>query len=139
MPNSIFNFERISSGHNHNCLIHNSQQSMRCWGLNSFGQSITPELISQSNYVLLNTTLGLGHTCVIYKPTFNKSTGNYIHCWGQDKMGIINVPERVRQNVVSSAAGVEHTCAVSTGAKAVLGNGMGMGSDINELKNLSSP
>lgn len=60
-------------------------------------------------------------------------------CWGDPKMGMILVPEGVKQNVISSAAGVEHTCAVSlkVGGSSNGSNGSGEGVRLKASKGMS--
>jgi len=50
------------------------------------------------------------------KSTSSEVNGSgQIHCWGDTKMGMIEIPDAIleRGGVISSAAGVEHSCAVS--------------------------
>lgn len=77
---------------------------------------MVPEVFrAGSEHTIFHSALGLGHSCVVYKAKSEGSEqrGGQIHCWGDPKMGITAVPEAVSNGVVSSAAGVEHTCAVS--------------------------
>lgn len=121
----------------HNCAILETQ-TMRCWGLNDFGQlglgntdtlgdDEIPTAVADITFPVAPTQLavGLGHTCASF---FGE-----LQCWGKGEQGqlgygntnnlgddetIAALPAlELRTGVLQVTAGAEHTCALFEGGE----------------------
>ncbi len=80
---------RISTGGYHSCAVR-SDQSLRCWGYNGYGQlgvgsnsdHNRPQLVASLSGPLQAISAGHEHTCI-------RRDGNDVRCWGRASQGRI--------------------------------------------------
>jgi len=114
---------RLAAGAYHTCALLDDG-SVQCWGSN-FGGQLGTNNVSQSTTPItvpnvssaISLAAGMNHTCAIV-------SGGAVRCWGANNLGQLgngtnspaywNPPVAVTglTNVVSIAAGADHTCAV---------------------------
>ena len=90
-------FTALSSGFYHTCGLRDDD-SISCWGANSYGVTNPPE----GSYQAIAS--GSRHTCAI-------AADGSISCWGWGAVGQTNSPQGTFKTIVS---GSRHTCAIAT-------------------------
>lgn len=123
-PQSTNTVIAISAGGTHVCALLQNGEVM-CWGDNTSGQlgdgTYTPHSAPVKVTNLADATAiaaGGQHTCAITK-------NNGVQCWGYNRYGQLgdgtktmsNIPVSVRglsHPIVSIAAGIDHTCAITS-------------------------
>lgn len=108
----------IGAGYEHTCALLNNG-SVKCWGLNSFGQlgtggnealSAIPVDVPNLDNAVSAITVGFNQTCVLLK-------SGHVKCWGWiGPQGFSEIPTDIRgiENVTAIATGGDHTCAIKS-------------------------
>lgn len=92
----------ISAGGNHTCA-QRGDGSIRCWGDNTYGQSLAPE------GEFLKVDAGGSHTCAI-------DLDGALDCWGNNSGGRAIPPPGI---FIDVSAGGLHSCAIRSNGRAV--------------------
>ncbi|WP_413294810.1 hypothetical protein ACLSU7_06825 [Bdellovibrio sp. HCB185ZH] len=118
---------KASIGRKHNCAIM-SDNSLRCWGHNTYGQIGDASTTFRSEAVIISSgtsfkdvAVGNEHTCAI------ASNGD-LYCWGRNANGQVgnngagvdkNSPQLIDSGVAYKAvsSGENHSCGLTTGNK----------------------
>lgn len=100
----------IGAGYGHSCAV-DSRGNVRCWGLNTYGQTNVPPGLTDVKGVVL----GAHHTCAL------KHSGE-VKCWGYDSMTQSSGPTG-QTDVVSVTAGSYGTCALKANGDVPCWNG----------------
>ena len=85
----------------HRCAVMRSDRTVRCWGLNDYGQATVPLDLGAATTV----ATGQSHTCAVL-------ANGTVSCWGQYVDGRTSVPYRLPW-ASGVAAGGKHTCIVT--------------------------
>jgi alpha-tubulin suppressor-like RCC1 family protein len=160
VPSLACKVTAVTAGNYHTCALFSvppiafssGSSGVTCWGRNDDGQlgngsntgSAAPVLVSSSGVVGATAiTAGGAHTCAL-------TSGGGVLCWGNNSYGQVgdgsttkkNVPVAVAglgSGVTSISAGLVHTCALTSGGRAVcwganfrgqLGNGSNLDSTV---------
>jgi alpha-tubulin suppressor-like RCC1 family protein len=118
---------RIGLGVNHTCGV-TAVGTIKCWGMNEFGElgdgtstdRLTPVDVSAFSGGAIAVSAGGWHTCAL-------TTTGGIKCWGKNQSGQLGdgtlidrrIPVDVSglsSGVIAIAAGVDHTCALTSAA-----------------------
>ncbi|HEX2619710.1 MAG TPA: hypothetical protein VHL11_06175, partial [Phototrophicaceae bacterium] len=91
----------FSSEWDHSCAV-KTDDTVRCWGYNSNGQSTVPGDLGTAKQV----STGWRHTCAI-------KTNDTVRCWGDNAGGQTNIPGDLG-TVKQISSGEYHNCAVKT-------------------------
>ena len=139
MPAGV-SFQSIAADYYHTCAITTTGQAY-CWGMNSYGQlgnnsttnSSTPVAVQMPAGVSFQSiAAGVFHTCAI-------TTTGQAYCWGMNSYGQLgnnsttnsSTPVAVQMpagvSFQSIAAGVFHTCAITTTGQAYCWGQVGSG------------
>lgn len=116
----------VASGQSHTCAL-GEGGGVRCWGSNTFGQlgdgttsqRLAPVAVSGLSSGVAALTAGFYHTCAL-------TTNGGVRCWGSNGFGQLGdgtgqqrlTPTPVSglsSGVAAIAAGLGHTCALTTG------------------------
>ena len=128
LPAAVASVASSSSAY-HTCAVTATRQAY-CWGNNGTGQlgngtvapSTIPAPVSDLSAGVRQVAVGAYHTCAL-------TTAGGVLCWGHNFLGQLgdgnqpyeeDVPVAVvglSSGVVAIAAGIEHTCAVTTGGQ----------------------
>ena len=128
-PASAARASGVATGSSHSCAL-TSAGELWCWGLNTFGQlgdgtttsRSTPVVVSGFDGAVVAVAAGWGHTCAL-------TSSSALWCWGLNVYGQLgdgtttdrHVPLMISapgSGVAGVAAGMYHTCAVSTAGAA---------------------
>jgi alpha-tubulin suppressor-like RCC1 family protein len=107
----------VAAGNDHTCAVM-SGGGVKCWGWNGHGQSGGGGLASG----VIAVAAGGEHTCAL-------TSGGGLKCWGDNDSGQLGDGTRIdstspvdvrglESGVVAVAAGLDHTCAVTSGGRA---------------------
>lgn len=97
--NSCLELKTQAAGYFHNCII-KEDQTLACWGSNSFDQLTVPSEINKVQDVATQSH----HTCAI-------KDDRTLSCWGQNIYGQTTIPNNLGP-VLDVATGYSHTCAI---------------------------
>lgn len=123
---SAFSISKFSMGRSHACAI-TSDNALRCYGHNSFGQVGDGTNIFKETGVIIKpgtsfsqVAVGLSHTCAV-------TTLGALYCWGDSSKRQIGDGNNVASNIPVAidnttsykavSAGAYHTCAITTNDK----------------------
>lgn len=99
-PDDDTRYTQVVSGGAHTCAITQAGE-IRCWGLNSFGQS---DDIPTSSVAFTALSAGENHTCAL-------DANGQVYCWGLNTNNQLNVPAD-NQGFVSIHTGALGSCGI---------------------------
>ncbi len=130
---------QIAAGNSHTCARF-SDGTVRCWGLNDFGQvgagadvtQASPHLVS-GIHCAAGMALGFGHTCVLL-------VDGTVRCWGRNEEGELGTGSREGSRVPQqpNLGGVVAITAGANGTGALLSSGS-VGEVGREVSQRTSP
>ncbi|MEJ2619411.1 MAG: putative Ig domain-containing protein [Candidatus Thiodiazotropha sp.] len=108
VPSDISQPHELSTGNDHNCVL-DGETTVRCWGANYRGQSISrynlsnPITVATGGISAYPDSGDDGHTCI--------ADDLGVQCRGSSAYGVLNVPTGLN-NVIDLYAGWGSTCAL---------------------------
>ena len=111
----VDDYNNIVGGHKHSIVLL-KDNTVKCWGDNSYGQCNVPDSIQGNNHnVNINNDNVVGKVDSISSSHYYSCAlfcNNTIKAWGTNFTGQCDVPDFIQGKVISTSCGLHHSCAL---------------------------